>query len=167
MRAADQSRDILAANPLDIVEQIASSHDWAFDRRNDDEMAIQVPGCWCDYSLYFNWNSDIDAVQLTCALDMRVPTAKRAPVHELLALVNETLWLGHFSLWNDEGLPMFRHALPLRGASGLAVEQMADLVETAISECERFYPAFQYVIWGGRTAPEALAVAMLDTVGEA
>jgi hypothetical protein len=62
---------------------------------------------------------------------------------------------------------MFRHALPLRGLRGPSVEQMEDLLDTAILECERFYPAFQYVIWGGKTAAQAIASAMIDTAGEA
>ncbi|MDP6571990.1 MAG: YbjN domain-containing protein [Rhodospirillales bacterium] len=167
MGVSSHIRDTLAANPLDIVEQVAFAHDWAFDRRSDEEMAIQVPGNWCDYSLYFAWNTDAVAVQLTCAFDMRVPPAKQARVHELLALINEHMWLGHFSLWNDEGLPMFRHALPLRGAGGPTIEQMGDIVETAIADCDRYYPAFQFVIWGERTAAEAVAVALVDTMGEA
>lgn len=154
-------------NPLDVVQQIVEHNDWTFDRRNELELAIQVPGTWCDYSLYFAWNDEIEAVHFTCALDMRVPKDRRRPVFEVLALINERLWLGHFGMWEDEGLPMFRHALPLRGQQHPSLGQMEDLVDTAIYECERFYPAFQYVIWGGKDADEAVSAAMVDTVGEA
>ncbi len=41
------------------------------------------------------------------------------------------------------------------------------LVESAIDECERFYPVFQFVLWGGKTPKEALAAAMTETQGEA
>jgi hypothetical protein len=157
----------LAANPLDIFEEIVHDKNWAFDRRGDKEMAVQAPGRWCDYSLFIAWNTDMGAMHFTCAFDMRVPAEKRAPVRELLALINEKLWLGHFGVWEDEGLPMFRHALPLRGVQGPSPEQLEDLVDTAIAECERFYPAFQYVIWGGRTPEDAVSAAMVDTLGEA
>jgi hypothetical protein len=155
------------ANPLDVIERIVEINEWLFDRRSEQEMAAQVPGRWCDYSLYFAWNEDIGAMHFTCAFDMRIPAEKRPAVHELLALINEKLWLGHFGVWEDEGVPMFRHALPLRGLRGPSVEQMEDLLDTAILECERFYPAFQYVIWGGKTAAQAIASAMVDTAGEA
>lgn len=154
-------------NPLDLIEQIVEGNDWTFDRRSDQELAVQVPGTWCDYSLYFAWNDEIEAMHFTCAFDMRVPQDRRPPVYELLAKVNEKLWLGHFGMWDDEGLPMFRHVLPLRMANGVSHSQMEDIVETALHECERFYPAFQYVIWGGKTAGDAVAAAMVDTVGEA
>ncbi len=55
----------------------------------------------------------------------------------------------------------------MRGQMEPTLEQMEDLVETALIECEKFYPAFQYVIWGGKSATEAIAAAMIETVGEA
>lgn len=167
MPALEFAVDTHKHNPLDLVEQIVEGNDWTFDRRSDQELAVQVPGTWCDYSLYFAWNDEIEAMHFTCAFDMRVPPERRTPVYELLARVNEKLWLGHFGMWDDEGLPMFRHVLPMRAANGPTISQMEDIVETALYECERFYPAFQYVIWGGRTADDAVAAAMVDTVGEA
>jgi len=155
------------ANPLDVVEQVVSANDWAFDRRSEDEMAVEVPGKWCDYSLYFAWRQDASALHFTCAFDMRVQQAKRRETNDLLAQVNEKLWLGHFGLWADQGVPMFRHAILLRGNGSASSEQIEDLVDIALSECERFYPAFQFVIWGGKSVDEAIAAALLDTVGEA
>ena len=67
----------------------------------------------------------------------------------------------------DEGIPVFRHAMLLRGASGASAESLEDLVDIAITECERFFPAFQFVLWGGKSPAEALQAAMLDCVGEA
>ncbi|WP_142847290.1 YbjN domain-containing protein [Telmatospirillum sp. J64-1] len=159
--------DELAANPLDLVEQFVIANDWPFDRRNDEEMAVEVPGRWCDFSLYFAWREELGAMHFTCAYDMKIPDAKRPPIYELLALVNDRMWLGHFGIWAEENIPMFRHSVLLRGASGASMEQIEDLVDIALSEAERFYPAFQFVIWGGKTANEAIAAALLDTVGEA
>ena len=75
--------------------------------------------------------------------------------------------MGHFGMWADEGLPMYRHSLPMRGLQQPTLQQMEDLVETALIECERFYPSFQYVIWGGKTAKDAIEAAMIETAGEA
>ena len=41
------------------------------------------------------------------------------------------------------------------------------LVESAIEECERFYPVFQFVLWGGKSPAEAMAAALIETLGEA
>ena len=40
-------------------------------------------------------------------------------------------------------------------------------MEIAFTESERYYPAFQFVIWGGKDPEEAMAAAILETAGEA
>jgi len=153
-------------NPIDFVEHIANAREWAFERRSEEEVAIEVPGRWCDYALYFAWSQELKALHLSCALDMRVQERQKAGIYELLALLNERLWLGHFVVWTEEGVPMFRHTLWV-GDPSIVGEAVEELVEHAVAECERFYPAFQFVIWAGKSASEAIQAAMLDTVGEA
>ena len=41
------------------------------------------------------------------------------------------------------------------------------LIGLAIETCERYYPAFQFAAWGGKTAEEAIEASLLDTVGSA
>ena len=41
----DQSR----MNPLDVVERVASSNGWSFERAGEDEITILVTGKWTDY----------------------------------------------------------------------------------------------------------------------
>ena len=38
---------------------------------------------------------------------------------------------------------------------------------TALNSCERYFPAFQFVIWAGKSAREAMDSAMFETSGEA
>ena len=156
-----------ASNPLDVLEQIVIANDWAFDRRNDSEMAAEAPGKWCDYGLYFSWSPEISAMHFTCTFDLKVPAKSRAALYELLALANERLWIGHFGMDSDDGMPLFRHSVLLRGARGASAESLEDMMDIAITECERFYPAFQFVLWGGKTPAEALAASMLECAGEA
>ena len=156
-----------AHNPLDIVEEIVTANEWPFDRASDDEMVVEIGGRWCDYRLYFVWQADLSAMQFSCQFDMKVQTHRKTAVHELLSEVNTRMWLGHFDVCSEEHTPMFRQTTLLRGSHGASVEQLEDLVEIALSECERFYPAFQFVIWGGKTPAEAVSAALLDTVGEA
>lgn len=157
----------LVRNPLDLVEEIAAANGWPFERTGVRELVAEMSGRWCDYRLLFGWVDEVEALELTCVYDMKVPEAKREAVYPLLARINERLWLGHFDLAGEERMPTFRHAVPLRGAQGASVEQLEDLVDTAVGECERFYPAFQFVVWGGKGSAEAIDAALLETVGEA
>jgi len=154
-------------NPLDIVEEIVIANEWAFDRSSDEEMIVEIGGRWCDYRLYFVWQKEISALQFSCQFDMKVPGTRKPAIHELLAEINSKMWLGHFDIGSDEQTPMFRQTVLLRGARSASVEQIEDLVEIAVAESERYYPAFQFVIWGGKSAQEAVSAAILDTVGEA
>ena len=154
-------------NPVDIIERLAALHDWTFDRDEEDEISIAVSGGWADYNIAFTWLQDMEALHVACAFDLKVPAARRTEVLSLVALINEQMWIGHFDIWPSDGVIMFRHALLLRGTPGASSESLEDLVDIAITECERFYPAFQFVLWGGKSPAEALECAMLECAGEA
>lgn len=162
-----ERQEILQVNPLDLLEELVSANDWVFDRHSESELMVEIAGRWCNYHLYFVWQQDLSAMFFSCHFDMRVPKDQRNRVYELLGFANERLWIGHFDLVTDDGAIMFRHTIPLRGISGVSAEQLEDLVDAAVIECERFYPAVQLVVWGGKTVPDALAAALMDTVGEA
>lgn len=167
MASVEDQTSGLPANPLDALEELVSANDWPFNRYSDCELMIEVAGRWCGYQIYVVWEEQLSAMFLSCQLDMRVPEPKRSAIHELLANVNEAIWLGHFDLISDGGVTMYRSTVPMRGVSGLSAEQLEDLVDAAVDECERFYPALQMVVWGGQTVAEAVTVARMETVGEA
>jgi hypothetical protein len=167
MSASLQFERERSSNPLDILEQIIAANEWAFERRSDGEMAAEAPGKWCDYGLHFSWSHEISAMAFTCAFDMKVPADRRDKLYELLALANDRLWIGHFGIEVEDGVPVFRHSVLLRGSPSASAESLEDMVDIAITECERFFPAFQFVLWGGKAPAEALAASMLDCVGEA
>ena len=161
-------RDIEPANnPIDLVEDIAAANAWAADRQNDDELAVQVTGQWCDLQLWFAWHAETRSLFISCALDMRVPEDRRDAIYPLLAKINERLWIGHFELWSQDGWPTFRHTLVAGQDLEIGLSMVDDVIETARAECDRFYPAFQFVIWGERSADEAIDAALVEPVGEA
>ena len=160
----EQDRD---ANPVDVIEHIAALNDWAFERAGDDEITISVAGDWCDYHVSFSWMEDKEAVHLACAFDLKVPEPRKLEVMRLISGVNEQLWIGHFDLWSKEGVVMYRQALLLSGGAEPTSAQIERLLLTAIEACERYFQAFQFVVWAGKTAPDALATVMFETVGEA
>jgi hypothetical protein len=45
--------------------------------------------------------------------------------------------------------------------------QCEALLNLAVEACEHYYPAFQFVLWGGKTAEEAVAAAVLECAGQA
>jgi len=154
-------------NPLDLLEEIVGANEWPHERASGEELAVEISGRWCDYRLFFLWQEDMSALHFSCLFETRVGEERRGEIHHLLALINEKLWLGHFDLSSEEGTPMFRHTLLLRGAGAASVEQLEDLVDVAVSESDRYYPAFQFVMWGGKSAGEAMEAALIEVIGSA
>jgi hypothetical protein len=153
-------------SPLDIVERMATGHDWTFERAGDDEITILINGRWTDYQVSFTWMHDIEALHLACAFDLKVPDRRRSEVQQLIAQMNEQMWVGHFDLWPKDGMVMFRHALVLSGVEA-SDKQCEAVLSAALESCERYFPAFQFVLWAGKPAREALDAAMFETSGEA
>ena len=154
-------------NPLAVVEDIASDNNWAFERSGEDEVTIVTKGQWTDYQLSFTWMSEIEALHLACAFDMKIPPARRPEVQRLVAAINEQLWIGHFDFWRKDDLVMFRQALVLTGGVAATDAQCEALLATAVEACERYYQAFQFVVWAGKSAREALDATLFETSGKA
>ena len=154
-------------NPLEVVEHMASGNNWPFERAGEDEIALIVAGRWTEYQISFTWMREIEALHLACAFDMKVPEPRLPEVQQLVALINEQLWIGHFDVWMQNGVVMFRHALVLAGGVAASGRQCEAVLGSALDASERYYPAFQFVVWAGKTAAEAMSAAMFDTEGEA
>ena len=158
------SREI---HPVDVIEQVAHNNDWSFERAGDDEISISVRGSWSDYHVSFNWMQDLESLHIASAFDLKVPDARRAEVKALIATVNEQLWIGHFDMWPNDGVILFRNSHLLTGGAEVSPQQCEALLRSATESCDLYYQAFQFVVWAGKSAAEALESVLFETVGEA
>lgn len=156
-----------AENPLDVIARIAAHNHWSFDRNEEDEISISVAGGWSEYNIVFTWLAEVEALHVACAFDLKVPAARVSELASLVSLINEQLWIGHFDIWPNDGLIMFRHAILLAGGAELNGDQCQTILASAVRACERYYQAFQFVVSAGKTGPEAIATVMLETQGRA
>jgi len=163
---ADFQRDDAA--PIDMIESYYSAHGWEYER-HDDEIVATVKGSWTQYELRALWREQDCVLQFLAFPDIRVTDERRGAIYEAIGLINEQLWIGHFELWSSSGIVLYRHAAMIDSSSGgtMNLDAAELLIESAIEECERFYPVFQFVLWGGKTPKEALAASLTETQGEA
>jgi len=155
------------AAAVEMLGALFEAHGWAHEYVGEDEIHAELPGSWTTYLMRGIWRAEDRVLQLLCLPEVRVTKEKQAAAYELLALINEQMWLGHFDIWSQGDVLLYRHAMML-GDDGMLSLDMAQLaVETALSECDRFYPAFQFVLWGDRKPRAALDAAMVEAVGEA
>jgi hypothetical protein len=155
------------AAPVDMLASLFEARGWVYEFAADDEICGQVQGSWATYEVRGIWRNEDRVLQLLCLPDIRIPDDKRKVAFELLAMVNEQLWLGHFDMWSNGGVLLYRHGLMLGDEGLLSPSQAHIAVEAAIEECDRFYPAFQFILWGDKSPAEALAAALVDAAGEA
>jgi hypothetical protein len=154
-------------NPVDMIERLAAHNCWSFDRNEEDEISILVCGERADYNVAFTWLSEMEAMHVACAFDLRIPAPRRFEVLSLVALINEQMWIGHFDIWPQDGVIMFRHTIVLAGGVRLLGGQCEAIFANAVTACERYYQAFQFVVWAGQSGRDALDQAMFETKGEA
>jgi hypothetical protein len=168
MRAGHDNidRDDEAA-PVDMLASLFEARGWSYEFVGDDEIGGEVQGSWATYQFRGIWRAEDRVLQLLCLPDIRLTDDKRAAMYEALALVNEQLWVGHFDVWSNGSVLLYRHGFMLGDDGLLSPGQAQFAVEAAIEECDRFYPVFQFILWGDKTPAEALAAAMVDAAGEA
>lgn len=162
-----EADDASLANPLDLAERILSEREWVYDRSEHQELYADFAGNYCNFFITLTWHEAFGALTFSCAMDTRIPPKARDKLYPLLAKANRKLWLGHFDMAEDTQNLEFRYAMMLKGVGGVSLQQLEDLLDIAITECERFYPAFQSLIWGDKDADEVLHMVLLETQGEA
>lgn len=160
----DETADI---HPIDLAEQIAEYHEWEFDRVHDDQIAFAVEGQWRTYSVTLAWSAYDQTLRLICTFEMEPPEERIPALYECLNRTNDMCWAGAFTYWDEQKFMVYRYGLVLAGDLAAGPEQIDTMINAAVLSAERFYPAFQLVIWKGYTPKEALQVAICEAYGRA
>lgn len=156
----------LSYDPIDVIEDIVIQNGWEFERDKDRNLHVEVGGSWCDYQLSYGYNDVNKLIYISCALDIRISEKKYREIFSLLAKINEKLSLGHFEVWLDDGWPIYRCSIPFVPNMKICRGQIEKISALTLEECDKFYPAFQFLAWGEKNAHEALRNLMLETKGE-
>ncbi|MEM9170200.1 MAG: YbjN domain-containing protein [Pseudomonadota bacterium] len=155
------------ADPLDALETVAGALELDSERVDDGELHLALPGLWRDAGLWFTWRAELSTMQLGAPLDLKAPSDRHGDICRLAALVNERLWIGHFDVWSEDSSIVYRNAIVLPEDGALDAAQAQILIRGAKEAIDRFFPAFNYVIWGGRKPEDAIEASLFETVGTA
>lgn len=158
---------IAEIHPIEIVESLALSRDWDFDRVADDQIAMAIKGQWETYSITIAWSKFDETLRLISTFEMD-PSEEHLPaLYELLNLANDKSWIGAFSFWKDQKLMTYRYGLCLAKEKNASPEQIDQMIGSAIITSECFYPAFQLVCSGHTSPEQAFNIAIGKTYGRA
>ncbi len=154
-------------HPIDIVEHLAEHNEWDFDRIGDDQIAMAVVGQWRTYSITLAWSAYDETLRMVCTFEMEPPEDKLPALYHALNEVNDQCWSGAFTYWVEQKLMVYRYGLVMSGGQDASPEQIDTLITSAVTNAERYYPAFQLVVWGDRTPRDAMQVAIAEAYGRA
>lgn len=133
-------------NPIDTIEHIFKHDSVSFDRRKETELVAEVQGKWDNMLIFFAYEEHLRCLHISCLLNIETSTVDRSKMFELLAMLNENLWLGHFSYWSEQKMPIFKHSIILQDSEELFTGKINKIIELSIMECERVYPIFNAVM---------------------
>lgn len=166
MLSVDEKDDGLS-NPLDTLEFIVSQNEWPYERLGNEEIVAAITGDWCDFHMRYFWMADKNILQCAGQLDIRVPEKANTDILEVINMINERLDMGYFSIWSDDDTIMFRTSFnpPSNAADVAACCDMSTKV--VLAEINRYFPVFQFILWGGKSPQEAIEASMFETMGNA
>ncbi|WP_164658286.1 YbjN domain-containing protein [Tropicibacter sp. Alg240-R139] len=154
-------------HPIDIVEHLAEHHDWEFDRIGDDQIAMAVEGQWRTYSITLAWSGYDETLRMVCTFEMEPPEEALPKLYELINAMNDQCWAGGFTYWAAQQLMVYKYGLVLAGGQVASPEQIDTMINAAVLSAERYYPAIQLMVYGGRSPAEAMQVAIAEAYGRA
>ena len=154
-------------HPIDIVEHLAEHHEWEFDRIEENQIAMAVQGQWRTYSITLAWSGFDETLRLICSFEMEPPEEKLKDLYETLNVANDRCWTGGFTFWEDQKLMVYRYGLVLTGGQIATADQIDAMISSAVLTAEKYYPAFQLVVYDNQSPNKAMQVAIAEAYGHA
>ena len=154
-------------HPIELVSRFVTQHDWFVRQSARDTILADIPGEWSHYQLSVTWQDEAEALVVNCILDLPFVEEHKGALLQLTSSLNQELWLGHFVYDLKEDRLSLRHTLPLRGAGGATPEQIEDVVDIILGECELAYPVLYQVALGEVAPTDAAKLTLIAHQGEA
>lgn len=167
MAILDYFSETGSEHPIDLVETLAETYSWEFDRVGENQISMIIEGQWRTHSVTLAWSQYEEKLCLFSSFEIEPTEDRLGVLYEALNLANDQCGVGSFTYWKKEKLLNYRYVLLLDGDSEATSEQINKMLENAVNLSERFYPAFQLVCWGDRSPKYAIQIAIEEAIGHA
>ncbi len=164
-RYADDFSEL--GDPIELVARLVVQQDWLLKQTQSDRVVVDVPGQWGQYQLRVDWQEDLQVLCVHVMLDLLFDDVPAVRLEKLLSDVNAHLFLGHFRLHSDKRQVQLYYVLPLRGACGVTPEQIEDVVDILLGQCEQAAPAFAQLVFAPERSASSASLVMVPVAGQA
>jgi hypothetical protein len=154
------------ADVLETVETLLTSENRPWERMGD-EVHFAATGQWCNLHGIASLQAEAPSLTVQLLFELKAPPQRRADVEALVGLMNEACWLGHFELGGDDVPVSWRFTLPLIARADPEPAEIAAILGAGVDACGKLYPAFNFLLWAGKSPQEAAEAALFETAGQA
>ena len=154
-------------NPIELVARFVVKQDWFLKQTHADGVVVDVPGHWGQYQLRVDWQEDLQVLRVNVMLDLLFDDVPTVHLKTLLSDLNDHLFLGHFRLSSDEREVQLYYVLSLRGAGGATPEQIEDVVDILLGQCEQAAPGFAQLVFAPDRQALSADLIMVPVAGQA
>ena len=154
-------------DPIELVARFVVQQDWYIKQTDADGLVVDVPGQWGQYQLRVDWQEDLQVLCVHVMLDLLFDDVPAVRLETLLSELNGHLFLGHFRLSSDKRQVQLYYTLPLRGAGGATTEQIEDVVDILLGQCEQAAPGFAQLVFAPDRQASSAGLIMVPVAGQA
>ena len=154
-------------DPIELVARFVVQQDWFLKQTHADGVLVDVPGQWGRYQMRVDWKDDLQVLCVHVMLDLLFDDVPAVRLETLLSDLNDNLFLGHFRLSSDKRQVQLYYVLPLRGAGGATPEQIEDVVDILLGQCEQATPAFAQLVIAPDRPASSVSLIMVPVAGQA
>ena len=164
----DNQKNFLSKNnPIDFIEEYVLNYKIEKVRDSSDEIIIFLKGIWKNYDINFRWDSKRKIIEINTYFEMSKKNRINKSIYSLISDVNKRANVGFFNYCTEHNAIFFSYKISIKGQDFISVEQIKNIINIVIDECDRFFPVFFVFFYKKQDPIHALDIALLDTVGEA
>lgn len=165
--AQTKTKSMLSRN-LSVIEEICKDRDWKFGYDDENIMTIDLSEDIIPLIVNVEWDEKTRYMLFRTILIPEIPNDKLDTVNAFTALINPEMMMGNFEVDSSyEDLCLnYRQAFPVLDDE-ISIDQAAEIIDISVLEALRVWPAMCYIMEENKTAKEAVAAAMISTIGEA
>ncbi|MEN8236308.1 MAG: YbjN domain-containing protein [Pseudomonadota bacterium] len=157
-----------AFSPISYLEESSENMGWECEYQDETEIRLKFGQDWGLCAMDWLWVEEWHTLSCIVSSNMHIPEERQDDIRDLILMINEQMWVGHFDL-SQGGHPTFRYSLLVKGLNRKQVGNMIEkTIEIALREWARYHAAFHFVSWGGaESSQKMLSPTLIETAGEA
>jgi len=147
----------MGASFRDVLSYFEKEHKGYFEVGEEQQIVREtIKGDNSSYKVAVAWNDEASRINFWVRDIMAIPQPKRATAGTLVNMINWRLDLSDFEFDMEDGELMVNLSFNLRDGT-LGHDQIDSHFNAVVWIADKYYPAFQKVVWADVSPEEALA----------